>query len=166
MRYRGTGLGRLSESFQKELPDIDLTRGRIRSIGFTLPGQKTTIRLFFALRSLAVQKTVGYSSVGHSSLVGELWRTGKYNDTAPEIVQRAQLPALFVVVIKECWDVKNAIRNRLGRRSGQMVVKRYKCATNAQITPLIYNPYNQLRNADPKAWSWPDKKAIKCHITK
>ena len=70
--WGGTGLGRLSESFQKELPDIDLTRGRIRSIGFTLPGQKTTIRLFFALRSLAVQKTVGYSSVGRSSLVGEL----------------------------------------------------------------------------------------------
>ena len=32
-----------------------------------------------------------------------------------------------------------------------MVVKRYKCETNAQIPPLIYNPYNLLRNADSKA---------------
>lgn len=30
-----------------------------------------------------------------------------------------------MVVIKECWDVKNDTRNRLGRRSGQMVVKLY-----------------------------------------
>ena len=55
--------------------------------------------------------------------VGELLQTGKYHDTAPEIVWCAQLPALFVVVIKECRDVKNDIRNRLGRRSGQMVVR-------------------------------------------
>ena len=30
----------------------------------------------------------------------------KYKDTAPEIVWCAQLPALFVVVTKECWDVQ------------------------------------------------------------
>ena len=54
--------------------------------------------------------------------VGELCQTGKYDDTAMEIVQCAQLPALVVVVIKECWSVKNNTRNRLGRRSGQMVV--------------------------------------------
>ena len=27
--------------------------------------------------------------------------------------------------LKECWDVKNNTRNRLGRKSGQMVVKLY-----------------------------------------
>ena len=70
------------------------------------------------------------------------------------------------MLIKGCWNVKNNTRNQLGRRSGQMVVKRYKCETNAQIPPLIYNPYNLLRNADSKAWSWPDKKAIKRYITK
>ena len=55
----------------------------------------------------------------------------KYKDTAPEIVWCAQLPALFVVVIKECWSVKNDIRNRLERRSGQMVVRKGPAAGEA-----------------------------------
>lgn len=64
----------------------------------------------------------------------------KYKDTAPEIVWCAQLPALFVVVTKECWDVKNDIRNRPGRRSGQMVVKRYNThGTRQKRTRVLKN---------------------------
>ena len=44
-------------------------------------------------------------------------------EPAREVVCAAQLPALVLMVIKECWDVKNDTRNPLGRRSGQMVVR-------------------------------------------
>ena len=44
------------------------------------------IRLLFGLWSLVVRKIVGYSPVGRSSLVGELWQTGKHDDTARNCV--------------------------------------------------------------------------------
>lgn len=89
------------------------------------------IRLLFGLWSLVVRKIVGYSPVGRSSLVGELWHPAIDNDTARGFVRGVQIPALVVVVIKECWSVKNDIRNRLERRSGQMVVRKGPAAGEA-----------------------------------
>ena len=82
---------------------------------------KTFVFLCTRANGCCLLRPGGYEPLAFG--VGELRRTGKYNDTAREFVWCAQLPALFLMVIKECWSVKNDIRNRLGRRSGQMVVK-------------------------------------------
>ena len=44
------------------------------------------------------------------------------NDTARGFVRGAQISALVVVVIEECWNVKSDAQNRL-KKSGQTVVK-------------------------------------------
>ena len=54
--------------------------------------------------------------------VGELWHPANNNDTAPEIVQCAQLPALVCVWNKQCWIVKFTHQNSWKKKSGQMVV--------------------------------------------
>ena len=40
------------------------------------------------------------------TVVGELGHSAIDNDTAREFVRCAQIPALVVAVIKECWNVK------------------------------------------------------------
>ena len=48
--------------------------------------------------------------------VGELWHSAICNDTAREFVRCAQIPALFVVAIKECWNAKSDNQHRLKRK--------------------------------------------------
>ena len=74
---------------------------------------RQTIGVCSAQRNAVAPSSLGDDLVGYSSLVGELWHSVIYNDTAREFVRCAQISALVVVVIKEWWDVKNGIRNRL-----------------------------------------------------
>ena len=48
--------------------------------------------------------------------VGELGHPAIYNDPARKFVRRAQIPALFVVAIKECWNAKSDNQHRLKRK--------------------------------------------------
>lgn len=86
---------------------------------------RRTIVVCSARQNTAVPSALDDGLVGYSSRVGELWHIAICNDTAREFVCFAQIPALVVVVIKECWSVKKDNQNRLGRRSGQMVVKKH-----------------------------------------
>ena len=51
---------------------------------------------------MVTPSALGNSVVGRSSLVGELRRTGKYNEPAREFVWCAQIPALVQVWNKQC----------------------------------------------------------------
>ena len=49
--------------------------------------------------------------------VGELGHPAIYNDPARKFVRCAQIPALFVVAIKECWNAKSDNQHRLKRKA-------------------------------------------------
>ena len=48
--------------------------------------------------------------------VGELGHPAICNDPARKFVRCAQIPALFVVAIKECWNAKSDNQHRLKRK--------------------------------------------------
>ena len=67
---------------------------------------RRTIVVCSARQNTAVPSALGDGLVGYSSRVGELGRTGKYNEPSQRFVQCTQIPALVVAQRKGCWNVK------------------------------------------------------------